>query len=234
MNTAIILAGGIGSRMKAAGRPKQYIEVMGKPVILYCLETFQRNNKIGGILIVADECWRAYLLEWIERQSITKFLGFAGAGRTRQHSIYEGLKACETYTKPEEAVVIHDAARPLVSDAVIDACVEKALEADGAMPVLPLKDTVYQSRDGKSITNLLERNELFAGQAPEGFRFGKYYEIHNSVSDKEIAETKGSSEIAYRHGLCVSLFPGEEQNFKITTMEDLKNFETELKRQSGC
>lgn len=230
MNTAIILAGGVGSRMKAADRPKQYIEVMGKPVILYCLETFQKNEKIGGIVIVADECWREYLLEWLQKERITKFLRFADAGRTRQHSVYEGLKSCESDTGPEEVVVIHDAARPLVSKAVIDACVNEAMKADGAMPVLPLKDTIYQSRDRKEITSLLERGELFAGQAPEAFRFGKYYKIHNTASEEEIGETKGSSEIAYRHGLSVSLFPGEERNFKITTVEDLENFEAELKR----
>ena len=97
------------------------------------------------------------------------------------------------------------------------------------MPVISVKDTIYQSKDGKSIDHLLKRSELFAGQAPESFDFRKYLDIHNSVSDDEIAATAGSSEIAYRHGMKVRLVEGSERNFKITTIEDLETFETIVK-----
>ncbi|MBQ5347707.1 MAG: 2-C-methyl-D-erythritol 4-phosphate cytidylyltransferase, partial [Ruminococcus sp.] len=135
----------------------------------------------------------------------------------------------EANAEDTDVVIVHDAARPLVSDKIIKDCIIGAIEDDGAMPVISVKDTIYQSKDGKSIDHLLKRSELFAGQAPESFDFRKYLDIHNSVSDDEIAATAGSSEIAYRHGMKVRLVEGSERNFKITTIEDLETFETIVK-----
>lgn len=225
MNTAIILAGGVGSRM-GVDRPKQYLIVKNKPIIVYCLEIFEKHKNIDKIVIVVSDEWKDYVIENVEKYGISKVCGYAPAGKTRQHSIYNGLKATEENAGDTKVVIIHDAARPLVSDKIIDDCITGAIEDDGAMPVISVKDTIYQSKDGKSIDNLLKRSELFAGQAPESFDFKKYYDIHNSVSDDEIASTAGSSEIAYRHGMKVRLVEGSERNFKITTIEDLETFET--------
>ncbi len=225
MNTAIILAGGVGSRM-GVDCPKQYLIVKNKPIIVYCLEIFEKHKNIDKIVIVVSDEWKDYVIENVEKYGISKVCGYAPAGKTRQHSIYNGLKATEENAGDTKVVIIHDAARPLVSDKIIDDCITGAIEDDGAMPVISVKDTIYQSKDGKSIDNLLKRSELFAGQAPESFDFKKYYDIHNSVSDDEIASTAGSSEIAYRHGMKVRLVEGSERNFKITTIEDLETFET--------
>ena len=225
MNTAIILAGGVGSRM-GVDRPKQYLIVKEKPIIVYCLEIFEKHNNIDKIVIVVSDEWKSYVEENVAEYGISKVCGYAPAGETRQHSIYNGLKATDKYADGTDVVIVHDAARPLVSDKIIDDCITGATEDDGAMPVISVKDTIYQSRDGKSIDNLLKRSELFAGQAPESFKFNKYFEIHNSVSDEEIASTAGSSEIAYRHGMKIRLVEGSERNFKITTIEDLETFET--------
>lgn len=231
MNIAIILAGGVGSRMKTIDRPKQYIEVKGRPIINYCLRTFEHHKEIDEIYIVADENWQDYITEWIKKDGITKFSGFAPAGKSRQHSIYNGLIACEDIAREDSIVIIHDAARPFVTEEIISECITGARELDGAMPVITVKDTVYRSRDGKSITSLLERSELFAGQAPESFRYGKYRSIHDLATDEELMNTRGSSEIAYKNGMEIRLFSGEEKNFKITTMEDLTNFEAELNKE---
>lgn len=216
--------------MKLSDRPKQYLEIKGRPVISYCLTTFQQHSQVDGIVIVADTAWQDYIMEWIAKKKITKFLTFALPGDSRQESIFHGLLACREFLEAEDAVIIHDAARPFVSEEIISGCVKGAAEHDGAMPVITIKDTVYQSRDGKSIHSLLDRNELFAGQAPESFRFGKYLEIHQHATPEEISLTKGSSEIAYHNGMDIFLFPGEEKNFKITTMEDLTNFESEIEK----
>lgn len=228
MNTAVILAGGVGSRM-GVDRPKQYLVVEDKPIIVYCLEIFEKHNNIDKIVIVVSDEWKDYVIENVEKYNISKVCGYAPAGRTRQHSIFNGLKCTEENASDTDVVIVHDAARPLVSDKIIDDCITGATEDDGAMPVISVKDTIYQSKDGKSIDKLLKRSELFAGQAPESFDFKKYLDIHKSVSDDEIAATAGSSEIAYRHGMKVRLVEGSERNFKITTIEDLETFETIVK-----
>lgn len=227
MNTAIILSGGIGSRM-GADLPKQYIMVREKPIISYCLEIFEKHERIDHIVIVADESWQSFIEEWIKKENITKFFSFAPAGRTRQHSIYNGLKAAKGCTPDEGVVIMHDAARPLVSDQIISDCLQGAAEDGGAMPVITVKDTVYFSQDGKAIDQLLDRSCLYAGQAPEAFRLGEYLAIHDQVSDEEIAATVGTSQIAYKHGMKVRLVQGSERNIKITTPEDLCTFETIL------
>lgn len=228
MNTAIILAGGVGSRM-GVNRPKQFLMVQDKPVISYCFDIFQNHKDIDKIVVVVSDKWKSFVEEYAIKYGVGKICGYAPAGETRQHSIYNGLKCIDENAHGTDIVIIHDAARPLVSDEIISDCIQGATDFDGAMPVISVKDTVYQSADGKSIDKLLKRAELFAGQAPESFKFDKYYEIHNSVTDEEIGNTAGSSEIAYRHGMEITMVKGSERNLKITTIEDLETFETILK-----
>lgn len=228
MNTAIILAGGVGSRM-GADRPKQFLMVQDKPIISYCFDIFQKHNEIDNIVVVVNDKWKDFVDENAKKYGVTKICGYAPAGKTRQHSIYNGLKCIAQCAPETDVVIVHDAARPLVSDQIISDCIKGATEFDGAMPVISVKDTVYQSSDGQQIGCLLKRSELFAGQAPESFNFKKYYDIHNSVTDEEIGLTAGSSEIAYRHGMEIRMVKGSERNLKITTVEDLETFESILK-----
>lgn len=228
MNTVIILAGGVGSRM-GADRPKQFLMVEDKPIILYCFEIFQKHKEIDKMVVVVSDEWQSFVEDYAKDFGIDKICGYAPAGKTRQHSIYNGLKCIDKNAPDTDIVIVHDAARPLVSDQIISDCIKGATDYDGAMPVISVKDTVYQSKDGNKIDCLLKRSELFAGQAPESFKFRKYYKIHNEVSDEEIGATAGSSEIAYRHGLDVRMVKGSERNLKITTVEDLETFETILK-----
>ncbi len=228
MNTAIILAGGVGSRM-GVDRPKQFLMVQDKPIISYCLDIFQKHSEIDSIVIVVSEQWQDFTEEYVQKYGVTKVKGYAPAGKSRQHSIYNGLKCIDKNVPGTDIVIVHDAARPLVSDRIISDCIKGATDYDGAMPVISVKDTVYQSKDGQEIGCLLKRSELFAGQAPESFKFGKYFDIHNQVTDEEIGATAGSSEIAYRHGMEVRMVKGSERNLKITTIEDLETFETILK-----
>lgn len=228
MNTAIILAGGVGSRM-GADRPKQFLMVQGKPIISYCFDIFQKHAKIDKIVVVVNEKWQGFVEEYAKKYGVDKICGYAPAGKTRQHSIYNGLKCIAENAKNTDVVIVHDAARPLVSDQIISDCIDTTIKYDGAMPVISVKDTVYQSSNGEKIDCLLKRSELFAGQAPESFDFKKYYQIHNEVSDEEIGATAGSSEIAYRHNMDIHMVKGSERNLKITTVEDLETFESILK-----
>lgn len=227
MNTAIILAGGTGTRI-GGDVPKQYLQVGNKPIITYCLEKFERNKNIDEIVIVAAVEWQKFITENMD--GIEKFKCFAPAGKSRQHSIVNGLKASSSNTIN---VIIHDAARPNVTDEIINQCMLGLDEYDGVMPVLPVKDTIYYSESGNQISSLLNRDCLFAGQAPESFRYLKYLSIHNGMTDEELGSVRGSSEIAYRNGLRVKLIEGDEQNYKITTTVELEKFRSEVKQDAG-
>ena len=171
MNYAIILSGGIGTRMQMGDFPKQYLEVEKKPILLYTLEQFQKSSAVEKIVIVAADAWREKIRGWMEEDGITKFLAFADAGDTRQESIHNGLAVCmEDSVLENDGVIIHDGVRPLVSEQLIGDCLAALADHEGCMPVLPMKDTIYQSSDGTKIDHLLERSTLFAGQAPEAVR----------------------------------------------------------------
>ncbi len=172
MNIAIILSGGVGTRMGEAC-PKQYIKVAGKPIINYCVKTFCNNLRIDKIVICLADEWRAFVEESLKDIVTTQSIIYSKPGRTRQFTIYNALEKLESVgIASDDVVIIHDAARPLVSQQLIDACLDENRICDGVLPVIPVKDTIYMSRDGKNIDALLDRNTLFAGQAPESFIFG--------------------------------------------------------------
>lgn len=233
MNYAIILSGGIGTRMRSDGFPKQYIEINHKPILIYTLEKFENNLEIDKIIVVAAEQWENKIKEWSDKYGISKLYSIASPGETRQESIFNGLKACmEINGEVDDMVIIHDAVRPLVSDHLISSCISALNEYDGCLPVLPVNDTIYQSTSGNAITQLLKRETLFAGQAPEAFRLREYYEINADATKEELARTRGTSEIAYKHGMNICLIEGDDMNFKLTTPADLNRFRVLINAQN--
>jgi len=220
MNIALVLSGGSGMRL-GAEIPKQYIEIGGKPVISYCVETLAAHNMIDYIVIAADEDWQDFIRGNIPSE---KLRGFSKPGENRQMSVFNGLEEIMKFASGDDFVLIHDAARPLLSAELITDCLNAACGHDGVMPVLPMKDTVYVSNDGNAVSALLERKKIFAGQAPEVFRFDKYYDANKRLSDEQLLEINGSTEPAVKAGLDIVMIDGDEGNFKITTREDLERF----------
>lgn len=231
MNYAMVLSGGVGKRLKEIDMPKQYYLVNGRTVLSYCIEAIERCMDIDGYIIVTAEGWREHVQLELKRLSQSdsifgaKFMGFASPGENRQLSIYHGLCVLSKSANENDLVLIQDAARPNTSSALFNRCFKISDDVDGAMPVLPMKDTLYLSRDGSSVDGLLNRAEIFAGQAPEVFRFGKYLRANELLLPEEILKINGSTEPAVKAGMKMMLVDGEESNFKITTIEDLRRFE---------
>lgn len=220
MVTALILAGGTGTRL-GADIPKQYIEVIGKPIISYCFDVFVHHHDIDNIQIVADESWHEYISQYIFTE---KFKGFSVPGENRQLSIYNGLCDIQKYSADSDIVIIHDAARPNVSAEMITECISAVQTHDGAIPVLPMKDTVYLSENGSTISSLIPREKLFAGQAPEAFKLGKYIAANERLLPDDIKKINGSTEPAIMYNMDIAMIKGDENNFKITTPADLERF----------
>ena len=231
MVVGVLLSGGTGSRT-GADKPKQYIEVDGRPMILDAFDALANCDKVDSVVIVAAHDWRGYLDNNLARtKNVFKFIGYANPGETRQLSIYNALKyiweKCgfnhET-DNDNSLVVIHDAARPYVTSKHIGEYVEACKKADGVLPVLKPRDTVYVSHDGESVHSLLDRNTLFMGQAPEVFDFKKYLDANNSISMDEMLKISGSTQPAIMCGMDIRLVEGDEKNVKVTTKEDLEKY----------
>ncbi len=235
MNIAIILAGGTGSRL-GAEIPKQYIQVDGRPIISHCLTLFAEHKKIHGIQIIADEAWRSFIEKKMDAEPAKhmfqqKFKGFSAPGINRQTSIFRGLEDARAYAGKNAAVIIHDAARPFVTKELVSHCLDALVAHEGAVPMLPAKDTMYDSEDGHSISSLLDRSRIFAGQAPEAFHLQAYYEANKRLRPEQLLEINGSTEPAIMAGMDVAMIPGDEDNFKITTQKDLERFKTILEKK---
>ncbi|MGN0403026.1 MAG: IspD/TarI family cytidylyltransferase [Acetatifactor sp.] len=249
MVTALILSGGTGTRL-GSNIPKQYIEVNGRTILSYCVETLSKSNRIDGIRIVAADAWRESILNWLGSYDIgEKFQGFSEPGENRQLSVFHGICDIRKDRKTsdasfgEELVLIHDGARPLLTGADVETYVDAAAGHDGVLPVLPMKDTVYFSHDGKAVSSLLDRSRIFAGQAPEVFRLDKYIEANERLIryeegavavDSPIYKINGSAEPAVMAGMDIAMVPGDEGNFKITTAEDLERFRQFFAAGKNC
>lgn len=226
MNIALILSGGTGTRL-GADTPKQYLQVGKKMMIDYCLETLAEHDQIDAIQIVAEKCWQEVIWDELKKQKIPteKIRGFSLPGKNRQWSIYQGLEDIIHYAKEEDVVLVHDAARPLLSKELVTRCLNAISGHEGVMPVLPVKDTMYlTTADGEKIDGLLNRQRIVAGQAPEVFLLGKYYAANQCLIPHELDEINGSTEPAVRAGMDMVIVLGEEQNFKVTTKSDLERF----------
>lgn len=224
MNIALLLSGGTGLRL-GTEVPKQYIEVGGRPIISFVIERLLLHDRIDALQIVAAREWQAPLREWLLPYDSRKiFRGFSEPGENRQLSILHGLEDVQAYADSQDCVVVCDAARPLMSEVQITDCLEAMAGHEGVLPVLPMKDTVYLSRDKKTVSDLLKRDEVIAGQAPEFFLFGKYYEANRRLLPDKILQINGSTEPAILAGMNIAVIPGDENNFKITTKADLERF----------
>ena len=222
-NIAIILAGGVGHRMHNA-QPKQYIEVEGRPIISYTLSPVFASELFEKVVICADPVWHDYILENLPENVNADQIIFSMPGETRQFTIFNALKLIGEKFPACHSVLIHDAARPLVTKHLLKGCLEALKKAEGVLPALKVKDTIYQSLDGKRVSSMLDRSTLYAGQSPEAFLFKPYLKAHQDSSKDELLKINGSSEIALAKGLTVDIIEGEENNFKITTPEDLARF----------
>lgn len=251
MNIALILSGGTGTRV-GSDIPKQYIMVCGRPVIGYCLDVFFHHPDIDAVQVVAENRWHGLIKSCVEKmgrkpvwgcqkekeRSDTgqddrekgertwqhKWKGFSEPGKNRQLSILNGLEDILTYADWEDVVIIHDAARPMITDRFISDCLAAIRGHEGVLPVLPMKDTVYLSQGGNSVSSLLDRDHIFAGQAPEAFVLGRYYDANRALLPNRILTVKGSTEPAVLAGMDVVMKDGDERNFKITTQGDLERF----------
>lgn len=224
MNYAVILSGGIGTRMHMGDFPKQYYKVKDRMILEYTLDSFQNTDSVDEIVIVMAKAWQEKLGAEL-RSKYSKIVGYTLPGAIRQESILSGLELCMERSKSEsDKVIIHDGVRPLVTCELIEACFDAIGEYEACLPVIPATDTIYYSEDGKGVDKLLDRSKLFMGQSPETFWLHQYYRAHDGKSHEFLESMRGTTEIAHVAGMKICMIPGDPMNFKITHPADLQRF----------
>lgn len=224
MNIAVVLAGGTGSRMGIIDMPKQFIEIYGKPVVIHTLESFDINDNIDAICIVCIKEWQNDLKIWLKEYDVRKVRWIADAGETRQLSSLNALNAIKDDVKDDDIIIIHDAARPLVSQRIINENIEKVKECGACDTVVPAFDTIITSVDGDFIDAIPPRKQFYRGQTPQSFSYKIIRDAYDNYfalpEDNRPAMTDDCG-LVLHNGTKIGLALGDRTNLKLTTMDDL-------------
>jgi 2-C-methyl-D-erythritol 4-phosphate cytidylyltransferase/2-C-methyl-D-erythritol 2,4-cyclodiphosphate synthase len=213
---AVILAAGAGTRFGGL-RPKQFVELAGVPLVVHAMRRLAGHPRVGRVLLVGAAQSLSALFPDFPKA------GFVPGGATRQDSARAGLEAFAA--DPPDAVLIHDAARPLVPTRVIDAvCDALADGADAVLPALPVTDTLKRA-EGGIVAGTVPREGLWRVQTPQGFRFAPILAAHRAAAGQALTDDGAVAEAA---GMTVRLVPGAEENLKVTTPDDLARAEALL------
>ena len=215
-NTALVVAAGGGSRF-GGELSKQFADLLGKPIVVYSLELFERCSLIDEVVLVVAEDYLVYASqEIVDRYRLKKINKLTTGGESRQESVLAGLSACQPGA---DLVVIHDAVRPLLTMDLLSKTMEKAEETGGAILAVPSKESV-KLVEGESVVRTLVRDTIWIAQTPQVFRFEKILDAHRRA-EAAGNEATDDSELYEQYCGRVSVIHGSRNNIKITTPGDL-------------
>lgn len=212
---AIVVAGGSGSRFTGSFFPKQFVQVKGKPILAYVLETYQNLAMIDDIVLVINKRYEQLYYDIVDTYGFFKVRRIVPGGTSRQASAAEGLANID----PCEIVVMQDGVRPFTSARVIMEAVEMARKVGGANVMVRTLDTIVESRDG-FVERIPDRTYFYNGQAPQAFRYEILAEAHRQAERDGVSDASDDAQLVLRVGGRIGVVEGSYTNFKITTFED--------------
>lgn len=230
MNIALILAAGIGSRMGNVDKPKQFLPIYGKPLMVHTIEAFENHDEIDSMVVVTNEEYIDQVKVWCKQYDLSKVKAVVNGGESRQASVFNGLNAIKSIIKDDnDIVLIHDAARPLISYKIISDNISACKKYHAVDTVIKASDTIVRSTNSSTITDIPIRKELYQGQTPQTFVFSLIYDAHLKALGNVINNVTDDAKLVLSLGHDVYLVEGSKQNFKITTFDDLMILKALLK-----
>lgn len=229
MNIAIIIAAGVGHR---TGQyiPKQFINVLDKPIIVYTLEKFQKSKNVDAIEVVCLKDWEEILKAYALQYGISKLKWIVPGGKSSQESIYAGLKNIEDVCGQDDIVIIHDGIRPMIEEDILDSCVETCSKYGNGITALPVYEQVFKVYDDNSSKEYIPRDGLKILQTPQAYHYMELKDAYDEAFSKNI----GIQASAYANTMMTELgktlyfSKGSTKNIKITTQEDIEIFKAML------
>jgi 2-C-methyl-D-erythritol 4-phosphate cytidylyltransferase len=222
MITALIFAGGTGKRMNSKSKPKQFLELHGKPIIIHTIEYFEEHDEVDNIAVVCVSSWVDSLRDILKKFNITKVKWIVEGGKTGQESIFNGLNAIHNDCKnPRETIVlIHDGVRPIISEQLITDNIAAVKKYGSAITVSNAKETVTSVDVDGQIGSIADRKSARIAKAPQSFYLSDIFSAHKRAKQDNILEMIDSASLMKNYGY--SLFPVEcpLENIKITTPMD--------------
>lgn len=231
-NIALIIAGGVGSRM-GYDITKQFVNVNDKPVIIYTLETFQNHPNIDSIIVVCIDGWHDILRAYAKQFSITKLSSIVSGGESAQESIRNGINAIVNNANDEDIIVIHDGVRPLVDKEVLSDVIGKCSLYGNAVSSMPYYEQLFVKTDESTTNKYIPRDTIRRVSTPQAYKLGKLKWAY----DKAFSEGIGIGPSSYTNTMMVELgetlffASGSDKNIKLTTKENLEIFKAYLKME---
>jgi 2-C-methyl-D-erythritol 4-phosphate cytidylyltransferase len=220
MNIALIFAGGSGIRMNSAAKPKQFLRLFGKEIIIHTIENFEKHPEINGIVVVCIESWIPFLKTLLDKFNISKVKWIVPGGKDGQESICNGLSAIRNTVLDDAVVLIHDGVRPLISQELISDCIASVIARGNAITVTPEIETVVSLDNAGKITAITDRSKCFHAKAPQCFRMADIWHAHSRAGAEGIVGMIDSASLMRHYDYELYTVQGSYDNIKITTPYD--------------
>lgn len=222
MNYALIFAGGVGKRMNSKSRPKQFLEIHGKPVLIYTIENFETHPEIDYIALVCVAEWLEYAKSLVEKFNLKKVRWVVPGGETALQSQFNGLQSiCNSdIHNSEDIVLIHDGVRPLVSRELISRCIDSVREHGSAITVAPAIETIIRSDKIGCIKDTFPRSECQLARAPQCFHISDILNAHLQAQKDNRYDFVDSTSLMLHYGFKLHTVEGPTENIKVTNPAD--------------
>ena len=227
-----VLAGGVGRRMGNAEKPKQFLTIGGKPIIVHTVEKFAVCTEFEKVIVLTPAKWIEHTRNILSKNipDMSKIVVIAG-GDTRNETLMNAIKFIdeEGNLNDDTIIVTHDAVRPFVTYRILKDNIEAAERVGACDTAFPATDTIVRSEDGRLIVEVPDRSQLWQGQTPQSFKAKKLRELYESLTDEEKGILTDAAKIFVMKGEDVEIVRGESFNIKITYPYDIKVAETILR-----
>ena len=232
----VVLAGGKGTRMGNVEKPKQFMEVGGKPIIIHTLEKFVVNPQFERVIVLSPKQWITYTQDIIKKYILlSDKIDVIEGGATRNDTIMNAISHIEKfYGLDEETIIVtHDSVRPFVTHRILEDNIHYAKEYGACDTVIPATDTIVESMDNLKISNIPDRSKMYQGQTPQTFKALKLRQLYEALSPKEKELLTDAAKIFVMKGEKVHIVDGEVFNIKITYPYDLRVAEALIKGEEN-
>jgi len=226
MNLALIFAGGTGQRMNTKTKPKQFLELNGKPIIIHTIDKFENHPLIDAVVVVCIEAWIPYMNKLLEKYQLKKVKWVVPGGDTGQKSIWNGLNALwEDETVPRDALVlIHDGVRPLINEETISENIACAEKYGNAITVTVASETIINVGEENQVAAIVDRGVCRLARAPQTFRLKDIVSAHQQAETDGAESMVDSAMLMFHYGYVLHTVEGPVENIKITTPSDFYIF----------
>lgn len=225
MNSAVIFAGGTGTRMNSKGKPKQFLELHGKPIIIYTLEKFENCGAIDEIVVVCHKDWIGYLNDLLEKYKLRKVVKVVEGGETGQESIRNGIYAIRArHCSDEDIVLMHDGVRPLIYEETVRNCVEGVKAYGNCVTTAVVTETVVKTDSNDRIVDVYDRSLCRLARAPQGYYLKDVLEAHRKLVAEGDPPMVDTAMLMNHYGAELHFVVGPAENIKITTPVDFYMF----------